>query len=577
MNRFFLNSFALLSVSVATVAHAADLPVKAPPPAPAVWSWTGFYVGGHVGGLVGTSTFSNPYGSSVFGGTVTTPGFLSGLQIGYNWTVAPRWVLGLEADGDYLVSNGTSTCMQASGSIVGSNCRVRPRALGTLTGRLGFVPDLEGRTLVYGKGGAAWSRTDISVNPNNANLAAEGQDGQRFSLSGDPVIQGNPTSRSASAWGWTVGAGVERALTPAWSASLEYDYYRFNGISVATPETISATLAGVVTNIPVNSSTVTQDFHVFKVGLNYRWGADPSASWTAGYAPVAMPVKARPFVWAGGWDIEAGGRYWYSSGRSENGNGIPQVSRLTYNDMSANSGELFGRVDTPSNVFVKGFAGLGSIFTGKMNDEDWSLPPDFLPNPTAYEVTQADKITGSLSYATADIGYDILRGPNYKVGPFVGYNYFHANMNAIGCTQLVQPPPNVCAPASPSGAMLISEKDTWQSLRLGVAAEAPVWDRFKISGDVAYLPYVHYSGVDTHWARTLYFPSHGEGLGVQSEVILSYLVTESFSVGVGGRYWAMWTTDASQSVSSSSGPPGPYKANVERYGVFVQAAYKFAQ
>src|SRR6476620_7064300 len=195
-----------------------------------------FMLAGHVGGLVGTSTFSNPYGSSVFGGTVTTPGFLSGLQIGYNWTVAPRWVFGLQADGDYLASNGTSTCMQASGSIVGSNCRERPRALATLTGRLGFVPDPEGRTLVYGKGGAAWSRTDISVNPNNANLAAEGQDGRTFSLSGDPVIQGDPTSRSANAWGWTVGAGVERALTPAWSASLEYDYYRFNGISVATPE-----------------------------------------------------------------------------------------------------------------------------------------------------------------------------------------------------------------------------------------------------------------------------------------------------------------------------------------------------
>jgi opacity protein-like surface antigen/outer membrane protease len=573
MKRLCLGAFALVSISGATVAHAADLPVKAPPPAPALWNWTGLYVGGQVGGLVGTSTFSNPYGSSVFGGDVTTPGFLSGLQIGYNWTVAPRWVVGLEADGDYLVSNGTSTCMQASGSIVGSNCKANPRALAALTGRLGFIPDPEGRTLVYGKGGAAWGNTDTFILPNNAGLNAE-FGGKRFALSGDDVIQGAPTNRSASAWGWTVGAGVERALTPAWSANLEYDYYRFDGIKVASPETINATLAGVVTNVPVNRSTVSQDFHVFKIGLNYRWGADPSAAWSAGYAPVAMPVKARPVVWASGWDVDAGVRYWYSSGRSQNENGNPQVSRLTYNGMSANSGEIFGRIDTPLNVFVKGFAGLGSIFAGKMNDEDWSLPPGFLRDPTAYEVTQSDKITGSLSYATVDIGYDVLRGPNYKVGAFIGYNYFHANMNAIGCTQLVQPPPSICAPAQPSSEMIISERDTWQSLRLGVAAEAPVWDRFKISGDVAYLPYVHFSGLDTHWQRMpiVYFPAHGEGQGVQTEVLLSYLVTESFSVGVGGRYWAMWTLTAAN--SDGSGPWSTYKANVERYGVFVQAAYK---
>jgi hypothetical protein len=140
MKRLFFSSFTFLSISMATVAHAADLPVKAPPPAAAPWSWSGFYVGGQVGGLVGTSTFSNPYDQSVFGGYVTTPAFLSGLQLGYNWTVAPRWVVGLEADGDYLVSNGTSTCASGSRrtgtrapgggrSVPASSARSHPRGL----------------------------------------------------------------------------------------------------------------------------------------------------------------------------------------------------------------------------------------------------------------------------------------------------------------------------------------------------------------------------------------------------------------------------------------------------------------
>ena len=43
--------------ALAAPAQAADLPVKAPPVvAAAVYSWTGFYIGGHVGYAWGRST-----------------------------------------------------------------------------------------------------------------------------------------------------------------------------------------------------------------------------------------------------------------------------------------------------------------------------------------------------------------------------------------------------------------------------------------------------------------------------------------------------------------------------------------
>jgi hypothetical protein len=38
------------------------------------------------------------------------------------------------------------------------------------------------------------------------------------------------------------------------------------------------------------------------------------------------------------------------------------------------SGELVGRIDTPSNFFVKEFAGIGSAQSRDMNDEDWAIP-----------------------------------------------------------------------------------------------------------------------------------------------------------------------------------------------------------
>jgi len=37
-------------------------------------------------------------------------------------------------------------------------------------------------------------------------------------------------------------------------------------------------------------------------------------------------------------------------------------------------------------------------------------------------------------------------------------------------------------------------------------------------------------------------PEDGEGIGVQLEAMLSYVVTDAFSLGIGGRYWSMWTT-----------------------------------
>jgi hypothetical protein len=110
------------------------------------------------------------------------------------------------------------------------------------------------------------------------------------------------------------------------------------------------------------------------------------------------------------------------------------------------------------------------------------------------------------------------------------------------------------------------------------------WNRVKIGGDVAYLPYVRFDGLDNHWLRDVptWFTQWGTGRGVQAELIASYLVTDNFTVGVGGRYWTMWTTNgefnctgcnkAAPTVTSES---SPFKGNAERYGMFVQASYKF--
>src|SRR5262249_53552592 len=120
MRKLFFNTSAALLVLLATAmaANAADVaprPVPypapyAPPPlvyAPPPFSWTGFYLGGNIGGawanrdvtdtLLGVN-FSN-------GGN---GGFIGGGQLGFNWQVSNYFVLGFEAEVDGVANNNNN-------------------------------------------------------------------------------------------------------------------------------------------------------------------------------------------------------------------------------------------------------------------------------------------------------------------------------------------------------------------------------------------------------------------------------------------------------------------------------------
>jgi outer membrane protease len=246
---------------------------------------------------------------------------------------------------------------------------------------------------------------------------------------------------------------------------------------------------------------VNQNFQEVKLGLNYKIGTDPTARW--GSASSAYPVKAPVMVAASGWDVEIGARYWYSRGRFQKDLGSttdPALanilnSRLTY-DSTANAGEFFGRVETPLNVFVKGNIGLGSIAGGHLNDEDWVIFAGTVP----YSNTLSDPVKGGIDYATLDIGYNFSRGAGYKLGAFVGYNYFKEKKSAYGCTQIANPFSD-CVPAIASSVLVITEDDIWKSTRIGVNGEVMIADRLKLGAEVAYLPYVTFNGTDNHVLR----------------------------------------------------------------------------
>ena len=576
----------LASVAIATSASAADMPTMA-----TSWDWSGLYAGLHSGAAAsGTARFSDPFGSALYGDRVRTPGWLFGGQIGYNWQLAQSpWFFGLEASLTGLDSDGTDTCFAVSGDTINANCRVRPQILGTLSSRFGYAFGSDGRTLLYVKGGPAWFHGKVNIVTNNASFPP-----------GDATAVITSRNSNYSAFGGMVGAGVEYAMTPAWSFFADYGYLTFARTNINNVGSYSVDAAGaIMAETAAGTSGLRQDLHLFKVGLNYKWGVDPAAAWPLHSSNRMFHKAAAAAIWVPGWESEIGARYVRSRSRFQYdlgwGKADPTpptslVSRLTYAAMNADSGEIFGRVDAPSNWFVKGFGGWGKIRDGGMTDEDFGISDNGLFIP--YSNTSLPKLNGRTKYATADLGYSFWRGQTYKLGGFVGYNYIEQHLLTNGCFQIANqngpcvPPVQVTSPGS-----MITHDSRWNSLRIGVNGEFMPFDRIKLGGEVAYLPYASYRGVDTHiFGGTGQIasinPQKGEGRGVQLEGLVSYLVTPTFSIGVGGRYWAMWTDTSAQSMraidctapgvcASTNTPPQHLKASLEQAAVFVQASIKF--
>lgn len=146
---------ALSALAISTMgASAADLAarsyVKAPSPVQSAYDWTGFYIGGNVGGGMATSHFDDPcyYCSSA---TPTSGFFTGGAQIGYNYQFGAGLV-GIEAD-----VNGNGGFKE---SVLGGDdtfaLRVNTKAdiSGTIRARAGLVVS---NALLYVTGGAAWA------------------------------------------------------------------------------------------------------------------------------------------------------------------------------------------------------------------------------------------------------------------------------------------------------------------------------------------------------------------------------------------------------------------------------------
>jgi outer membrane immunogenic protein len=232
-------------------ASAADLPARMPVKAPvvvpvAVYNWSGFYIGAHVGGVWGkkdwTDTTVNPPADV---GSHNVSGLIAGGQVGFNWQ-SGDWVYGIEAQASWSNADGRHEFGNAFFT-------TEVKWLGTIAGRLGYARD---RWLWYVKGGAAFAHDEHAIGS-----TVQIVQGAIVVNPGQVLFEGDKTR-----WGWMVGAGVEYGIASNWSAKLEYNYMDFGDKTIsfaALPPLPPATI----------TAKIDQHLHVVKFGINYRFGA----------------------------------------------------------------------------------------------------------------------------------------------------------------------------------------------------------------------------------------------------------------------------------------------------------------
>ena len=245
MRKIAFTLIAAAGIGLSGAASAADLgtaPVyRKAPPAP-VFTWTGAYIGGYVGGAFGDKDVVTGVpvagGAPFFGGPAASYKYdssvIAGYTSGYNWQFAPNWVLGYESETGYINVKGSATYAGQAGTTASTRIE---SIYSVWAARFGYAID---RSLIYAKGGVALAE---------------------FETGALNWVTGINTVDHKYRVGYAVGGGWEYAFDPKWSVKAEYLYLGFDN-SISTTGS-----AGV----PATTTTSLSGIHTVKAGLNYKF------------------------------------------------------------------------------------------------------------------------------------------------------------------------------------------------------------------------------------------------------------------------------------------------------------------
>ena len=537
-----LASVAALALTAASPALAADLPLKAAPPAVAAWGWSGFYIGAHGGygwGHDAQTDINDPFffgkvpGFAGFSG-VDPKGALGGIHAGYNWQ-SGAFVTGFEGDLSFTDIKASSTNSGSALNTFNLNTVSATHSaafdmLGSARGRLGYL--VTPNVLLYGTGGLAWTRfvDNQIVNTLAVSIPPPGSIGTVGTVS-------TPTWR----FGWVAGLGVEtRLLDTNWLARLEYLHYDFgNSGSAADSQNLIFKTTG----------NLTAD--VIRAGITYKFDPDPFAVASASASPSSPLVykAAAPATQAWSWSgIYFGAHAGYGWARDP------------FNNQVVNFAPLFG-ID--SRGFVGGFqAGAnwqwGRVVGGLEIDLSGSDIKGSTSNSTSAngiidQGSQTDKLDWFGS-ARARLGY--LVTPDVLLYGTGGPGWARMVTDQEGVTKLVGfPPPTTTSTVTPS----------WM---FGWVAGLGVEARIANTNWLARLEYLHYdfgSG-----ASSLSIPPGG---GLVTATTSGHLTNDVVQAGVSYKFDGFGPGSRSAYNAMAAVPPVAPVYNWSGFYIGVNAGY----
>jgi outer membrane immunogenic protein len=263
---------------------------KAPPPNPTpAFTWTGLYVGGHVGWGRALTSIDDPFSVFTTVGNASnsaaalpirdfnSQGVLGGIQTGWDYQIGHLVVgSGISfSSADVRGSRSDTLSVTASSpSSTASLTQTRTWSskidwLATATARFGYGWD---GWLLYTTGGLAISRNSYTFALSGSSTCVG------FCLT--PNSQGTTLETGADTrTGLIVGTGVEWAFWKAWSATAEYNYMNFGSKQVMLLGTTTSVSnpGGLVTGSNFQTAPIDRSLQIVKLGVNYRLGWTPDA------------------------------------------------------------------------------------------------------------------------------------------------------------------------------------------------------------------------------------------------------------------------------------------------------------
>lgn len=253
---------------LSSVAFAADLGPMRGYPQPThpgfygapVFTWTGFYVGGQVGYAWGEddTVLSSGRERIVFDGLgglhgdsikYDIDGVVGGAHAGFNLQ-SGNFVIGIEGDLEASGVSGERTASE-SGTILGvpvsgsASVKTDVNWMASVRGRLGFTFD---RLMVYGTGGVAFADIEHTYTASGTAFGIGVAEGVKF---------------SDSQTGWTLGGGLEYAVTSNMTTRVEYRYTQFGSFDNQIFTVRSDGVDLLAEQEP--------DFHTVRAGVSFKW------------------------------------------------------------------------------------------------------------------------------------------------------------------------------------------------------------------------------------------------------------------------------------------------------------------